>query len=60
MSPVYNRPPYYYPPRPPYYYGYPPNPYLYTNPLIGGFFGGLAGSLLTPIVFGRPPYYRYY
>ena len=59
MSPLHGRPPFYpyppypYQPRPPYYYGYP-------NPFWGGFFGGLTGSLLTPIFYGRPPYSGYY
>jgi hypothetical protein len=61
MSPFNVRPPYYYPypPYPPYYQ--PPYYYGgYQNPFLGGFFGGLTGSLLTPFFYGRPPFRRYY
>ncbi|WP_169829337.1 hypothetical protein [Domibacillus antri] len=52
MSPYYHRP------GPPFYYGRPPYPPFYNQgPLIGGFFGGLTGSLLGPFFYGRPPFY---
>ena len=66
MSPFNVRPPYYpyppYPPYQPYQPYYPSQPYYYggyQSPFLGGFFGGLTGSLLTPIFYGRPPFRRY-